>query len=613
MASICSFCATHRVETIPLFLSRFDADSPTRNSSQSTSFLERLRDRGVAIIRNVISEEETKTWRRELDDYVTSNTQTHSFSCSSSSSSNQVHKQGAARSCDLFWSPAQLRSRAHPNVLAAQKFVMGAWRSQDTCCDDGSPSSSAPKTSAGRRWRRRRQQAKVSTNFPVTYADRLRVIRREPGLPDESARPAAAPECFLPSTKGYHPHHHQDVPGSFAGSLPRQDGPYRPIWSGHWEDYDPWDVTERLGDNRLKSMGDEHDNGSVFRMFQGTLLLSGADAHTAAKDPSSTIITTDTTRSMLICPPLPLKLTTAYRLLRPLFLSPSPSPSLSPTETSVSATPTTTTTTTTSSGSCPRPGNDLAAAADEDDKEGDDWSSSFGDNDKTTGLLSKHDCWTPPLQSTSAGNFPSHRFPPPHLHQQGRDLSGLNYFNNGDMTMVPAPTTPPPQPPQPLFLNPGDYILWHPDMTCCRCFAAVAVSHESDEDDDDEQDHQQYYPSSCYDPQSLEPAFLSLPVCPLTRDNALLLARQRRAFVLGFPGPEFAASRQAGGESGGGESCYLGRPGVQEVHDVGGDEGLKAMGLLAWDDDEGTSVDERHLLRTANSILFPDVVERMTR
>lgn len=603
---------THRVEIIPHLLSKVDADSPTRKSSQAASFLERLRDRGVAIIRNVISEEETKNWKRELNDYLKSNPQAlpSSISPSSSSSSNQVPEQDAAGSCDLFWSPAQLRSRAHPNVLAAQKFVMAAWRSQDTCCHDDSLSSLALKTSAGRR----RRQAKVSTNFPVTYADRLRVVRREPGFLDEPAKLAAAPEgfqrrrlgrvraeCFLPSTKGYH--NHQDVPGSFAGSSLHQDGPYRPIWSGHWEDYDPWDVTERLGDNLPSSTGDEHDNGSVFRMFQGTLILSGADAHTKAKDPSTT---TTTTPSMRICPPLPLKLTTAYRLLRPLFFSsPSPSPSPSPTETSISATPTTTTTTTTtSSGSCSRPDNNLAAAAAAD---GDNWSSFLDDNDKTTALLSKDD-WTPPLP-TSSGDFPNHHFFP-HLHGHGRDLSDFNHFDNDDVTMVSTAAT------LPLLLNPGDYILWHPDITCCR-YSAAAVSDESDNNDehnddeqDDEQDDQQHCPSSCYDPQSLELAFLSVPVCPLTRDNALFLARQRKSFVLGFPGPEFAASGQA---EGGGESCYLGRPGAQEIHDVGGEEGLKAMGLSAWDEDESTSADERHLLRAANSILFPDLAESIPR
>lgn len=100
-----------------------------------------------------------------------------------------------------------------------------------------------------------------------------------------------------------------------------------------------------------------------------------------------------------------------------------------------------------------------------------------------------------------------------------------------------------------------------------------------------------------------------MPVCPLTRENAQFLARQRKAFVLGFPGPEFAAI------GGVGESGYLGRPGVQEIYDVGGEEGLRAMGLLAWDEEgeSSTLAAERHLLRAANAILFPDLGESIPR
>ncbi|SPQ18042.1 273e3e92-24c6-45ec-8849-31d72254a53f [Thermothielavioides terrestris] len=97
-------------------------------------------------------------------------------------------------------------------------------------------------------------------------------------------------------------------------------------------------------------------------------------------------------------------------------------------------------------------------------------------------------------------------------------------------------------------LEPGDYLVWHPDLT-----------------------------------------------------NALYLARQRKAFLLGQPGPDFGGGR--------GESEHEGRPGVQDVNDAGGDDGLRAMGLLPWDEEEADTDEEREVLAMANGILFPDLYD----
>jgi hypothetical protein len=51
----------------------------------------------------------------------------------------------------------------------------------------------------------------------------------------------------------------------------------------------------------------------------------------------------------------------------------------------------------------------------------------------------------------------------------------------------------------------------------------------------------------------------------------------------------------------------MGRPGVQEVNEAGGEAALRATGLLAWDEDDATEGEaERLVLATANGILFPD-------
>ncbi|XDG08538.1 hypothetical protein ABKA04_008153 [Annulohypoxylon sp. FPYF3050] len=138
-----------------------------------------------------------------------------------------------------------------------------------------------------------------------------------------------------------------------------------------------------------------------------------------------------------------------------------------------------------------------------------------------------------------------------------------------DRTMVPIPR-----------VEPGDYVLWHPDAV-----HMVDSVHKGLRD----------------------ASVLYVPACPLTQTNALYLARQRKAFLLGLPAPDFAASGGflRGGLSG--EREYMGRPGVQDVNDAGGEEGLRSMGLLPWDERKGTTGRvERELLRLANGILFPD-------
>ncbi|KAI1378800.1 DUF1479-domain-containing protein [Hypoxylon crocopeplum] len=107
-----------------------------------------------------------------------------------------------------------------------------------------------------------------------------------------------------------------------------------------------------------------------------------------------------------------------------------------------------------------------------------------------------------------------------------------------DRSMVPIP-----------YVEPGDYALWHPDAVHAvdRVHAGLA-----------------------------DASVLYVPACPLTQTNALYLARQRKAFLLGHPAPDF--------QSGRGERDFLARPGVQDVNDAGGEEGLRSMGLLPWDE-----------------------------
>jgi hypothetical protein len=158
---------------------------------------------------------------------------------------------------ELYWSPAQIKARAHQNLLKAQKLLMNAWHSNDP-------------------------DAPISTSTPLSYADRLRI--RQPGDSGFALGP------------------HVD-----GGSVERWEkngygikDVYQKIFCGDWENYDPWESS-----CRLPAVTDLYQGAgacSMFRMFQGWLSMSktGPGEGTLQVNPM-------------------IKLTTAYMLLRPFF------------------------------------------------------------------------------------------------------------------------------------------------------------------------------------------------------------------------------------------------------------------------------------------------------
>jgi hypothetical protein len=177
----------------------------------STKFSAEYKTRGAAIIRNVIPPVEAMEMKEELQKYIAANPQTRAFP----SDSPQEY--------DLFWSPAQIRARSHPYLLAAQRFLLSHWHSH-------SP------------------EALLSTSHPTIYADRLRMR-----APKDSLGPnIGGPQIWEPT--GY---------GSKV---------YDSIWQGRWEDHDPWEMSSRL------SVNSNLDQGagvcSMFRAAQGWLSLS---------------------------------------------------------------------------------------------------------------------------------------------------------------------------------------------------------------------------------------------------------------------------------------------------------------------------------------------------
>lgn len=119
----------------------------------------------------------------------------------------------------------------------------------------------------------------------------------------------------------------------------------------------------------------------------------------------------------------------------------------------------------------------------------------------------------------------------------------------------------------PPTLQAGDYIIWHPDQ-------AYQFSNTN------------YRGDAATESMKIDSGgggsntsmLVYSPAAPLTQTNALFLARQRKAFLRGHPGPDFDST----GTGLGSEAPHTGRLGEKEIREVGGEEGLRAMGLAPW-------------------------------
>ncbi|KAL2157236.1 hypothetical protein VTH06DRAFT_6276 [Thermothelomyces fergusii] len=398
---------------------------------------------------------------------------------------------------DFFWTPAQVRTRAHPRLLEAQRFLMSLW---DNNADD-----------------------RMAIRFPIAYGDRLRIHGADIGNvgPDAAAAAAAKEEGSKADDDqeagGSLPDADLDdgleaqraaaeLLGDFTsstviaqvdnGSLERWEpdgygrgGTYEAVFKGEWEKYDPWDPTHRV--TATPDLYNGYGACSIFRMYQGMVALSTIEPGLIRLLPSP-------------------KLATAYFLLRPFF-----SPKTKPPER----------------------------------REGPEWDAFL---DPSNWALDKE-------QSTIIhGAVPGHaqrltELWHPHLHLR--------------RTLQTIPT-----------LQTGDYIVWHPDLAyhitsnpnvmASRAPtppppAAAAVAGDQSE-------------GRSGRPVSI---LVYVPAAPLTQTNALYLARQRKTFQRGHPGPDFDST----GSGLGSEANHVGRPTEADILEVGGPAALQAMGLEPFD------------------------------
>jgi hypothetical protein len=627
------------------------------DAAKAAAFRKALRRRGVAVIKRVIPPAVAQAWKEETLDYMADNPnqqqQRKTATTTATAISNMMMDLDTDMGdmgmglemggfgdgglgdyqlssppppkhdglYDLYWSPGQVRARADSRLLEAQRFAMGTWHASD-------------------------ENALVGPEYPVAYADRLRV--RRPSTTADAASP------FFEAVGGSVGIHVDN------GSVERWEpdgygasGTYGPVFSGRWEDFDPWDSSPRL--RITTDLYNRAGSCSMFRMFQGFLSLSSIPAGSG---------------SLTVCPML--QLSTAYLLLRPFFTPRFKSPL------STAAT-------------------DGMGAAAGDIPIGMDIGGNRKNRARTEAEYLHPNNWNLNVSQTSI----LHGAVPGYVHEVN---SSLHPHLQLHRTMVSIPD-----------IEPGDYVIWHPDAihdvdsapnntflrgaastnldlgsnaysvstsSSLRSSSNITPSSSSSSPTSSSSSytplnfpsgysflpggngnptpsfsptfpptmttssstpssslsssssvstttttspspyattstkataaisnpHYKTHPSlSVIQPNPSPSVVLYIPACPLTQTNALYLARQRRSFLLGQPAPDFmgvvsssissismpgglacggngSINSGSSGGGGGGERDHPGRSGVQDVADAGGDEGLRSMGLAPWDE-----------------------------
>lgn len=621
------------------------------DAAKAAAFRKALRRRGVAVIKRVIPPAVAQAWKEETLDYMADNpqqqqqrttttntTDTNSMMMDLDSdmggmgmgmgelggggmgnyqlSSSPPQKHDGLY--DLYWSPGQVRARADSRLLDAQRFAMGTWHASD-------------------------ENALVGPEYPVAYADRLRVRRPSTTSDASSFFDVGVGGSGGGGSVGIHVDNgsvERWEPDGYGAS-----GTYGPVFSGQWEDHDPWDSSPRL--RITTDLYNRAGSCSMFRMFQGFLSLSSIPAGSG---------------SLTVCPML--QLSTAYLLLRPFFTPRFKSPLLTAATDGMG----------TGVGDIPI-GMDIGG--------------NRNNRARTETEYLHPNNWNLNVSQTSI----LHGAVPGYVHEVNSTLHPHLQLHR---TMVSIPD-----------IEPGDYVIWHPDTihdvdsTPNDSFLRAATTNvdlggsnysgsgftssslRSSSSSSPSSSSSSYAPlnfpsnysflsggipnpnpipsfsptftptmamtmtssstpssslsssvstttttttttsSSPYitsttnsstkataatinpqyktrsslavvEPSPSPSAVLYIPACPLTQTNALYLARQRRSFLLGQPAPDFmgvacgSSSSSSMSSGGGGERDHAGRSGVQDVADAGGDEGLRSMGLAPWDETGGS-------------------------
>ncbi|SPO21918.1 related to DUF1479 domain protein [Ustilago trichophora] len=230
---------------------------------------ENIKDRGVAVIRNVIPSSQVLQWKEEIQSYAKLN-------------NAKGFPEDNPQVLELYWTPAQVAARSHPNLLTTSERFLQLFHK---------PSSSSSSSSST-------VETACSLANPLTYVDRLRI--RQPG---DSKFALGA---------------HIDGGGIERWECPHFLGLWSHILSPEstWTSHDPWSLGSN--GNRMIAQTDMYGGPGqcgVFRPLQGWLSMSNTNAGEG---------------TLKVLPFL--SESTAYIILRPFFTPVKPQTSCSKSE-----------------------------------------------------------------------------------------------------------------------------------------------------------------------------------------------------------------------------------------------------------------------------------------
>ena len=189
---------------------------------------QRVRQRGCVVLRGVFSRHQANAWNDSIGDYIEA-LHYEELAKSKVGLDKYFSALGASKPqiYSLYWSPAQMQARQHPDMARAKAFLNGLWDARGT---DGKPEFDPDRECA--------------------YADRIR--RRPPGAVGLGLSP------------------HAD-----GGSVERWCDPsfqevYREVYFGDVSAYNPFSARGRTHTHEIPSPA----VASVFRSFQGWTALS---------------------------------------------------------------------------------------------------------------------------------------------------------------------------------------------------------------------------------------------------------------------------------------------------------------------------------------------------
>lgn len=191
-----------------------------QDSKGNVSFPEEIKDeiknRGLAIVRNVIPRDEARQFKYDLDDYVSKNPA-------------KGFPEANPTVYELYWTKPQLKARLSTNSLKTHIALESLWHS----------TSKTPQI--------------ISTRHPVMYCDRVRMRQG-------------------PSENVFNLGPHIDGGGIERWEDKEYSTVYKQILQGNWENYDAFDYNHRL--TATSNLHGCAGGCSMFRMFQGWISMS---------------------------------------------------------------------------------------------------------------------------------------------------------------------------------------------------------------------------------------------------------------------------------------------------------------------------------------------------